>query len=141
MSAHDDFLRYFDTEVRRSDAVLASAYKSEIGSGVRRCVGPFPSAAQNWIDWFDCDEDGAGDLIDAQVATYSKIGHSFRWKVYDHDVPTQMPDSLLERGFVQADRSALMVLEVAAPEWEDRDHRLSSESYARSSNRPPPAYQ
>ncbi len=116
MSDAFGFLERFDTEVRRSKAILASAYRTESLPNIRRSVGPFALAAHNWIDWYACGESDAGGLIDQQVSTYSELGHAFRWKVYGHDQPAAMPALLEKKGFTRADTSAVMVLDVAGNE-------------------------
>jgi hypothetical protein len=112
MSLRPDILEYFDTEVRRRKAILASEYRSEFDGRVRRTIGPFPSASHNWIDHFELTADDLEEAIDQQIVAYQKMGHAFRWKIYSHDQPKELASALLKRGFKPWEECTLMILDV-----------------------------
>ncbi|MGB0578405.1 MAG: GNAT family N-acetyltransferase [Limisphaerales bacterium] len=108
----EDFLHYFDQEVRHAKGIVAADYRREIADGVRRTIGPFPAAPHNWID--HCDADDLPACIEAQKKHYAGIGHSFRWKVYSHDQPQDLADQLVKRGFnAWEEKAELMILDLS----------------------------
>ncbi len=109
-----DLLARFDETVRRAEPRLPSGYRTERGSGdVLRAFGPFPDVWNNWIGYHRFNAADAEAVVDEQVMAFGALGHAFRWKVYDHDQPTELPVLLTARGFVRTDTTALMVMESA----------------------------
>jgi len=108
----EELLHYFDQEVRQAKGIVADNYVREVADGVRRTIGPFPSAAHNWID--RCDADDVGASIEAQINRYASIGHAFRWKVYSHDQPADLAGQLKARGFKPWEEvAAFMILDLS----------------------------
>lgn len=108
-----ELLKYFDREVRQAKGIVAPDYRQETTGGVSRTIGPFPSAAHNWIDHCEL---GLAELpagIEAQIQYHQSIGHAFRWKVYGYDQPAELATMLRERGFKPWEEEvALMILDL-----------------------------
>jgi len=110
---NEGILRYFDAEVRKCESILASEYRHEKDGNIRRIIGPFPLVAHNWIDHFKLSSTDSPNAVQRQVDYYTNIGHSFRWKVYTHDQPDELPNELLRRGFKAWEPCALMILKLS----------------------------
>ena len=50
--------------------------------------------------------------IATQIAYFHRLGHSFEWKVFDHDQPPTLRERLLAHGFVAGDTEAFLVLDL-----------------------------
>lgn len=56
-------------------------------------------------------------VIENEIFYFEKIGHSFEWKLYEHDSPADLRDRLEARGFEIEEAEALLVLDLeSAPE-------------------------
>ena len=73
------------------------------------------------------DKANVEDAISEQVRFFENLGQDFEWKVYDHDLPSDLKERLATHGFVVEDAEALMVLDLEeAPEilWQPVLHNV-----------------
>lgn len=68
----------------------------------------------NGVLWSDLDETDADAAIAEQIAYFTGLGRDFEWKLYGHDLPTDLGQRLTEAGFTPEPQETLMVGEVAA---------------------------
>ena len=114
LETREPVLHRFDREVRQKPPVLAAAYRTEQSGPVIRSIGPHSNPSHNWIDHYCFAPEDAPEFIDAQLCAYRELGHRFRWKVYSHDSPKELPAMLIEHGFTKSHTCSLMVMESAA---------------------------
>ncbi|MFJ2442971.1 MULTISPECIES: GNAT family N-acetyltransferase [unclassified Streptomyces] len=81
--------------------------------GVVRQVGAGDDA-WNGIIWSDLTDATADAAIAAQVAYFSSLGREFEWKLYSHDLPTDLAGRLSAAGGTPEPAEALMIAESAA---------------------------
>ncbi|MBK3563407.1 MULTISPECIES: GNAT family N-acetyltransferase [unclassified Streptomyces] len=67
----------------------------------------------NGILWTDLDESDADAAIAEQVAYFTGLGREFEWKLYGHDLPTDLGQRLTAAGFTPEPRETLMIGEIA----------------------------
>jgi hypothetical protein len=66
-----------------------------------------------WILWSQLTEDTIDRAIEEQMAYFQDIGHSFEWKVFSYDQPTDLKERLAARGFeLREPADAIMVLDL-----------------------------
>ncbi|MBK3573440.1 GNAT family N-acetyltransferase [Streptomyces sp. MBT65] len=68
----------------------------------------------NGVLWSDLDATDADTAIAEQVAYFTGLGRDFEWKLYGHDLPTDLGERLTAAGFTPEPRETLMIGEVAA---------------------------
>ncbi len=106
-----DLLSIFDQQ-QRIDIDYPQARK-EITDHIVRFVQPAPG--MNFISYSRIDEYNADEAIDEQIAYFSQYDQPFTWKVYDHDMPKDLKERLVQRGATPDDTDAVMVLDLAEP--------------------------
>jgi hypothetical protein len=47
-----------------------------------------------------------------QIDYFNALGHSFEWKVFSHDTPTDLKERLMERGFELEETEAILALDL-----------------------------
>lgn len=52
------------------------------------------------------------EVIQQQIDYFTMINQPFEWKVYDHDYPPDLKDRLVDFGFKQDEREAVMILDL-----------------------------
>jgi len=65
-----------------------------------------------FIDYASLDETCADEEINSQINYFRALNMPFTWKVYDHDLPADLRQRLVARGFKIDDPSTLMVLDL-----------------------------
>ena len=80
------------------------------GAVVRQVAG-----AEGWngVVWSGLGEATADRAIAEQLAFFATRGREFEWKLYGHDLPSNLGDRLTAAGFVPEPTETLMVAEVA----------------------------
>ena len=58
--------------------------------------------------------ESADQVITEQIAHYQMIGQDFEWKVYGHDLPSDLGIRLAKHGFEAEEPEALLVLDIEA---------------------------
>ena len=88
------------------------------GSRVERAGGVVRQVADadgwNGVLWSDLDETDADAAIAEQIAYFTALGRDFEWKLYGHDLPTDLGQRLSAAGFTPEPQETLMIGEVAA---------------------------
>lgn len=71
----------------------------------------------SWITYSHHSPATIDAAIETQIEYFRRIGHSFEWKVFDHDQPPNLRERLLAHGFAAGAVEAFMVLDLHnAPE-------------------------
>jgi GNAT superfamily N-acetyltransferase len=65
------------------------------------------------VTYTDLDALSVDRAIDEQVAYFEQLGHEFEWKVFSHDLPTDLVQRLAARGFEIEEQEAIVVLDLA----------------------------
>lgn len=81
--------------------------------------------SSNWngIVYSRFSSEEADQIIGEEIDRFSRLGGTFKWKVYGHDEPRVLLEKLAKRGFKQGDEEALMVASTAdLPEALFRPH-------------------
>ncbi|MEV5954969.1 GNAT family N-acetyltransferase [Streptomyces sp. NPDC051987] len=81
-----------------------------VGAVVRQVAD---GAGWNGVLWSGLDETSADRAIAAQVDFFAARGREFEWKLYGHDLPSDLGDRLVAAGFEPEPEETLMVGEVA----------------------------
>jgi len=108
---HAGVLALFDRDMREGAQPDSPDARVERVGGVVRYV----ASAQGWngVVWSDLDETTADAAIAQQIAYYSGLGREFEWKLYGHDLPTDLGERLRAAGFRAEPEETLMIAEVA----------------------------
>ncbi|MFF4833833.1 GNAT family N-acetyltransferase [Streptomyces sp. NPDC001315] len=74
------------------------------------------ASAQGWngVLWSALDAAGADAAIAEQIAYFTGLGREFEWKVYGHDLPTDLGQRLEAAGFTPEPQETLVIAEVAS---------------------------
>lgn len=103
----------FDRDQRRN-VTWPGAVRMEAEHTVRHIDEQGERSAISWFDLREADVEAA---INAEIAYFSQLGHTFEWKVYSHDQPPDMISRLHAHNFQVEDTEAVMVLPISsAPE-------------------------
>ena len=105
-------LAAFDEQVRRSPRPEEPGARAERIGDIARHVAP---NRDGWsgVVWSSLDEGSADAAIAEQARYFTALGQKVEWKLYDYDLPGDLPGRLLARGFVPEPEEALMVAEIA----------------------------
>lgn len=63
----------------------------------------------------DLTADNADDVIRDQIDYFRSLGHSFEWKLFEHDQPSDLRERLQAHGFEIGEAEAIMVLDLHNP--------------------------
>lgn len=67
---------------------------------------------ESMVLYSEVDEATAEAAVQEELAFFSGIGHSFEWKVYDHDRPVDLVPRLERHGFQVGSPEAIMALDM-----------------------------
>jgi GNAT superfamily N-acetyltransferase len=67
---------------------------------------------ESWIAYSHHTADTIDAAIEAEIAYFRALGHSFEWKVFDHDQPPDLRERLIAHGFEAGEPEAFMALEI-----------------------------
>ena len=99
-------LNRFDEQVRRGIAA-EPGYRVERTQRVVRVIG-----AWNCILHTVLDEATAATEVAAQVEHFRHCDQAVQWKVYSHDEPRSLPETLSAAGFTLLESETLMILDL-----------------------------
>jgi hypothetical protein len=72
------------------------------------------------VTWSSLDERDADASIAAEIEHHRRLGVGFEWKLYSHDVPSDLLHRLRRHGFEAGPVEAVLVLDLAeAHDWID----------------------
>ncbi|MFJ6292191.1 GNAT family N-acetyltransferase [Streptomyces griseoviridis] len=109
---HVGVLALYDRDMRKGAQPDGPGARIErVGRVVRQV-----SDGHGWdgVVWSDLDAAGADAAIAEQIAHFGGLGREFEWKLYGHDLPTDLGRRLRAAGFAPAPEETLMIAEVAA---------------------------
>jgi ribosomal protein S18 acetylase RimI-like enzyme len=109
---NDEVLSLFDRQLRRDYANPGPGVLVERAGNVVREIG---TGDGGWcaVLWSDLDERTADAAIAEQLRRFKELGRAFEWKLYSHDLPSDLGGRLAAAGLVPQEPEALMVAEVA----------------------------
>lgn len=102
-----EILARYDAEMR-ADPPAEPGVRIERSPQIVRAVGRF-----NCILYSDLGRADAGAAIAEQAAHFIALGDEVEWKVYDHDLPTDLGLRLGAAGFVADEPETLMAFDLA----------------------------
>lgn len=105
-------LHLYDEELRRQAPFFDDAMRMERDGTVVRLIGATADPGNNCVLYSRLAPESARDAIEAQIAYFRRIGHSFEWKHHDHDQPPALPQLLLQCGFLPGERETCMAVEL-----------------------------
>jgi len=106
-----EVLRLYDRDERRETEELGM--RREEAPGVVRLVDL--RGASSAVIYAQLDAAKADAVIRREIAYFDALGHTFEWKLYDHDLPADLSRRLLDHGFTADEREAIMVLDLGEP--------------------------
>jgi GNAT superfamily N-acetyltransferase len=109
---HATVLALHDRELREGARPDGPGARVERLGGVVRQVAD--AHGWNGVLWSDLDEADADAAIAEQIAYFTGLGRDFEWKLYGHDLPTDLGQRLTAAGFTPEPQETLMTGEVAA---------------------------
>ncbi|MFI6542301.1 GNAT family N-acetyltransferase [Streptomyces prunicolor] len=109
---HATVLALHDRELREGAQPDGPGARVERVGGVVRHVAD--AHGWNGVLWSDLDETDADAAIAEQVAYFTELGRDFEWKLYGHDLPTDLGQRLTAAGFTSEPQETLMIGEVSA---------------------------
>ena len=107
---HASVLALHDRELREGARPDGPGARVERVGGVVRHVAD--AHGWNGVLWSDLDEANADAVIAEQIAYFTALGHDFEWKLYGHDLPTDLGQRLTAVGFTSEPQETLMVGEI-----------------------------
>jgi ribosomal protein S18 acetylase RimI-like enzyme len=110
----DPLLTLYDRELRESPPHPGPGYRIERSEHITRFVGPTNTAPDNCIIFSRLDEASADAAIAAEMAYFAAAGRGFEWKLYEHDLPADLAQRLLARGFTAETPETVVIRDVAA---------------------------
>lgn len=111
MLDHTHLLAFYDRHIRIDQEI--PGVRKMITQDVVRFIRPAPG--MNFISYAWLDESTVDRVIQKQVDFFLKYDQPFTWQVMDHDQPADLPERLLQHGFVgDDDPSAVMLLDLEA---------------------------
>lgn len=109
---HATVLALHDRDLREGARPDGPGARVERTGGVVRQVAD--EHGWNGVLWSDLDETDADAAIAEQIAYFTGLGRDFEWKLYGHDLPTDLGQRLVAAGFTPEPQETLMVGEVSA---------------------------
>ncbi|MEV0488383.1 GNAT family N-acetyltransferase [Streptomyces sp. NPDC050508] len=109
---HAMVLALHDRDLREGARPDGPGARVERTGGVVRQVAD--AHGWNGVLWSDLDETDADAAITEQVAYFTGLGRDFEWKLYGHDLPTDLGQRLTAAGFTPEPQETLMVGEITA---------------------------
>ena len=104
-------LAAFDEQVRRTRLLGEPGIRTDQLDDLTRHVA-LEHDGWSGVVWSRLDERSADASLADQVRYFAALGRKFEWKLYDHDLPADLPRRLLAAGFVAEPEEALMVAEI-----------------------------
>jgi GNAT superfamily N-acetyltransferase len=111
----DELLALYDREMRIEADVPRQEFRHERIDAVVRIVGPSPAAHDNYVLFSRLDAESADVAIRRQIADFRSLGHSFEWKVHEHDTPADLSARLLRHGLTADAPETVMVRAIQEP--------------------------
>ncbi|MFD8820257.1 GNAT family N-acetyltransferase, partial [Streptomyces sp. NPDC059627] len=108
---HQTVLALYDRDMREGARPDGPGARVERAGAVVRQVAD--AAGWNGVLWTDLDETTADRAIADQIEFFAAHGREFEWKLYGHDLPSDLGDRLTAAGFEPEPAETLMVGEVA----------------------------
>jgi hypothetical protein len=106
----DKLLHAFDTEVRTTaPEESAGATVDQDGPLFRRTGANGNGSFVLYPHLGGLQGEELRALIARQVAFFGERGETFEWKTYAHDAPPELPDLLIEAGFVAQERETVVI--------------------------------
>lgn len=102
-----EILALFDRE--RRDLPMAGS-RREITPSIARDIAL--DGNESWIIYSHHSPETIDAAIEAEIEYFRTLGHSFEWKVFDHDQPPNLRERLLAHGFEAGEPEAFMVLDL-----------------------------
>jgi GNAT superfamily N-acetyltransferase len=109
---HAMVLSLHDRDLREGARPDGPGARVERTGGVVRQVAD--AHGWNGVLWSDLDETDADAAIAEQIAYFTGLGRDFEWKLYGHDLPTDLGQRLTAAGFTSEPQETLMVGEITA---------------------------
>jgi GNAT superfamily N-acetyltransferase len=109
---HAMVLALHDRDLREGARPDGPGARVERTGGVVRQVAD--AHGWNGVLWSDLDETDADAAITEQIAYFTGLGRDFEWKLYGHDLPTDLGQRLTAAGFTSEPQETLMVGEITA---------------------------
>jgi len=109
---HATVLALHDRELREGARPDGPGARVERVGGVVRHVAD--AHGWNGVLWSDLDETDADVVIAEQIAYFTELGRDFEWKLYGHDLPTDLGQRLTAAGFTPEPPETLMIGEADA---------------------------
>ncbi|MFJ8137729.1 GNAT family N-acetyltransferase [Streptomyces sp. NPDC096013] len=107
---HASVLALHDRDLRERARPDGPGARVERVGGVVRHVAD--EHGWNGILWSDLDAAEADAVIAEQIAFFTGLGRDFEWKLYGHDLPTDLGQRLTAAGFTPEPQETLMVGEI-----------------------------
>ncbi|MGW7549466.1 GNAT family N-acetyltransferase [Streptomyces sp. NPDC054770] len=108
---HQTVLALYDRDMREGARPDGPGARVERAGAVVRQVAD--AAGWNGVLWTDLDEATADRAIADQIDFFAAHGREFEWKLYGHDLPSDLGERLAAAGFEPEPAETLMVGEVA----------------------------
>ncbi len=110
----EELLSLYDSELRRE--VEITRMRRETLPGVVRYIEEGNTGG--FVSWADMPVVDPDEVIDAQIGYFSQLVPEFSWKVFAHDLPSDLGSRLQKKGFTPQEPCALMVMDLDdAPEY------------------------
>lgn len=107
---HASVLALHDRDLREGARPDGPGARVERVGGVVRHVAD--GDGWNGVLWSDLDTADADAVIAEQIAYFTALGRDFEWKLYGHDLPTDLGRRLAAAGFTPEPQETLMVGEI-----------------------------
>ncbi|MET7574401.1 GNAT family N-acetyltransferase [Streptomyces sp. NPDC005492] len=109
---HAKVLALHDRDLREGARPDGPGARVERAGGVVRQVAG--EHGWNGVLWSDPDETDADAAIAEQIAYFTGLGRAFEWKLYGHDLPSDLGQRLTAAGFTPDPQETLMIGEIDA---------------------------
>src|SRR4051794_9756377 len=103
----DQILAVFDQERRD---LPSTGSRHEVTPTLVRDVAL--EGERSWINYSQHSPETIDAAIEEQIDYFRRLGHTFEWKVFDHDQPPNLRERLLAHGFEAGEPEAFMALDI-----------------------------